>query len=121
MAEEVTALCPEARIAVLSSDLFGSARALKEQIALIAEGTSCSFRSRRSAVTITSSTATGREFAAGAVWATAAVPVESAPTAQLANRMSACLVMSFPRVCAARSGADRPGSVARDERLALMN
>ena len=38
LAEEVTALFPQARIAVLSSDLFGSARALKEQIALIAEG-----------------------------------------------------------------------------------
>src|SRR5690606_6470989 len=29
---------PEARVAVLSSDLFGSARALKEQIAVIAAG-----------------------------------------------------------------------------------
>ncbi len=38
LAEETTALCPEARIATLSSDLFGSARALKEQIAEIAEG-----------------------------------------------------------------------------------
>jgi primosomal protein N' (replication factor Y) len=38
MAEEVTARFPEARIAVLSSDLFGSARALKEQIGVIAEG-----------------------------------------------------------------------------------
>ena len=38
LAEEVAALFPQTRIAVLSSDLFGSARALKEQIALIAEG-----------------------------------------------------------------------------------
>jgi primosomal protein N' (replication factor Y) len=38
LAEEATALFPQARIAVLSSDLFGSARALKEQIAEIAEG-----------------------------------------------------------------------------------
>jgi primosomal protein N' (replication factor Y) len=38
LAEEVAALFPEARVAVLSSDLFGSARALKEQIAAIAEG-----------------------------------------------------------------------------------
>lgn len=38
LAEEVTALFPEARVAVLSSDLFGSARALKEQIVAIAEG-----------------------------------------------------------------------------------
>jgi primosomal protein N' (replication factor Y) len=38
MAEEATALFPEARIAVLSSDLFGSARALKERIAEIADG-----------------------------------------------------------------------------------
>jgi primosomal protein N' (replication factor Y) (superfamily II helicase) len=38
LAEEVTAKFPEARIAVLSSDLFGSARALKEQIGVIAEG-----------------------------------------------------------------------------------
>jgi primosomal protein N' (replication factor Y) len=38
MAEEAQALFPEARIAVLSSDLFGSARALKERIAEIAEG-----------------------------------------------------------------------------------
>lgn len=38
LAEEVTAKFPEARLAVLSSDLFGSARALKEQIGLIAEG-----------------------------------------------------------------------------------
>ncbi len=36
--EEVRALWPEARVAVLSSDLFQSARALKEQIASIAEG-----------------------------------------------------------------------------------
>ena len=40
LAEEVAALFPQTRIAVLSSDLFGSARALKEQIALIAEGDS---------------------------------------------------------------------------------
>ncbi len=38
LAEEVEALFPEARRAVLSSDLFGSARALKEQIGLIADG-----------------------------------------------------------------------------------
>jgi primosomal protein N' (replication factor Y) len=38
LAEEVTARFPEARLAVLSSDLFGSARALKEQIAAIAGG-----------------------------------------------------------------------------------
>ena len=38
LAEEATALFPEARIAVLSSDLFGSARALKEQIEEIAAG-----------------------------------------------------------------------------------
>ncbi len=38
LAEEVTARFPEARTAVLSSDLFGSARALKEQIELIAQG-----------------------------------------------------------------------------------
>ncbi len=38
LAEEVGALFPEARLAVLSSDLFSSARALKEQIGLIAEG-----------------------------------------------------------------------------------
>ncbi|MFN5827073.1 MAG: primosomal protein N', partial [Rhodobacterales bacterium] len=38
MAEEVAARFPEARVAVLSSDLFGSARALKEQIGLIAAG-----------------------------------------------------------------------------------
>jgi len=38
LAEEAAALFPQARIAVLSSDLFGSARALKEQIAGIAEG-----------------------------------------------------------------------------------
>ncbi len=36
--EEARALWPEARVAVLSSDLFGTARALKEQIAAIAEG-----------------------------------------------------------------------------------
>jgi primosomal protein N' (replication factor Y) len=38
LAEEVAARFPEARVAVLSSDLFGSARALKEQIVAIAEG-----------------------------------------------------------------------------------
>ena len=38
MAEETAELFPEARVAVLSSDLFGSARALKEQIELIAKG-----------------------------------------------------------------------------------
>ena len=38
LAEEVTARFPDARVAVLSSDLFGSARALKEQIAAIAAG-----------------------------------------------------------------------------------
>ncbi len=38
LAEEVEALFPEARRAVLSSDLFASARALKEQITLIGEG-----------------------------------------------------------------------------------
>ncbi len=38
LAEEATALFPEARIAVLSSDLFGSARALKAHIAGIAAG-----------------------------------------------------------------------------------
>ncbi len=38
LAEEVVALFPDARVAVLSSDLFGSARALKEQIMAIAEG-----------------------------------------------------------------------------------
>ncbi len=38
LAEEVAARFPDARVAVLSSDLFGSARALKDQIALIAEG-----------------------------------------------------------------------------------
>ncbi len=38
VAEEVTGLFPDARIAVLSSDLFGSARALKAKIAEIAEG-----------------------------------------------------------------------------------
>ncbi|MCA2013360.1 primosomal protein N' [Cereibacter sphaeroides] len=36
--EEVRATWPDARVAVLSSDLFGSARALKEQIADIAAG-----------------------------------------------------------------------------------
>lgn len=38
LAEEVTARFPQARLAVLSSDLFGSARALKEQIGVIAAG-----------------------------------------------------------------------------------
>ncbi|WP_373357032.1 primosomal protein N' [Pseudoroseicyclus sp. CXY001] len=38
LAEEVTARFPEARLAVLSSDLFGSARALKEAILDIAAG-----------------------------------------------------------------------------------
>ena len=38
LAEEVAARFPDARLAVLSSDLFGSARALKEQIMLIAAG-----------------------------------------------------------------------------------
>ncbi len=38
LAEEVAARFPDARLAVLSSDLFGSARALKEQIGLIAAG-----------------------------------------------------------------------------------
>jgi len=38
LAEEAAALFPQARIAVLSSDLFGSARALKEQIVAIANG-----------------------------------------------------------------------------------
>jgi primosomal protein N' (replication factor Y) len=38
LAEEAAALFPAARIAVLSSDLFGTARALKEQIAAIADG-----------------------------------------------------------------------------------
>lgn len=38
LAEEVTAKFPQARLAVLSSDLFASARALKEQIVTIAQG-----------------------------------------------------------------------------------
>jgi len=38
LSEEAAALFPDARLATLSSDLFGSARALKEQIAGIAEG-----------------------------------------------------------------------------------
>ncbi|MDT0683275.1 primosomal protein N' [Roseicyclus sp. F158] len=38
LAEEAAAEWPEARIAVLSSDLFGSARALKSRVADIAEG-----------------------------------------------------------------------------------
>ncbi|MCK0168019.1 primosomal protein N' [Jannaschia sp. S6380] len=38
MAEEVTALFPEARVAILSSDLFGSARSLKARVEEIAQG-----------------------------------------------------------------------------------
>lgn len=38
LAEEAAERFPEARLAVLSSDLFGSARALKEEIVKIAEG-----------------------------------------------------------------------------------
>ncbi len=38
MAEEVAELYPKARVAVLSSDLFATARALKEQIMAIAQG-----------------------------------------------------------------------------------
>ncbi|MCU0801549.1 MAG: primosomal protein N' [Rhodobacteraceae bacterium] len=38
LGEEVASRFPDARVAVLSSDLFGSARALKEQIVAIAEG-----------------------------------------------------------------------------------
>lgn len=38
LSEEAAALFPEARVAVLSSDLFGSARALKAEIESIAEG-----------------------------------------------------------------------------------
>ena len=38
LGEEVAALFPDARVAVLSSDLFGSARALKAQIVAIAGG-----------------------------------------------------------------------------------
>lgn len=38
LAEEVATIFPEARVAVLSSDLFGSARALKDKIAEIAAG-----------------------------------------------------------------------------------
>ncbi|RME15689.1 MAG: primosomal protein N' [Alphaproteobacteria bacterium] len=38
LAEEVSARFPEARVAVLSSDLFSTARALKDQIARIAAG-----------------------------------------------------------------------------------
>jgi primosomal protein N' (replication factor Y) len=38
MGEEVAALFPEARVAVLSSDLYGSARSLKDHIRAIAEG-----------------------------------------------------------------------------------
>ena len=38
LAEEATALFPDARLAILSSDLFGSARALKERIEAIAAG-----------------------------------------------------------------------------------
>ena len=38
MGEEITALFPDARVAVLSSDLYGSARAMKAHIEQIAEG-----------------------------------------------------------------------------------
>jgi len=38
LGEEATALFPDARIAVLSSDLFGSARAMKAQIETLAQG-----------------------------------------------------------------------------------
>jgi primosomal protein N' (replication factor Y) len=38
LAEEATTLFPDAKVAVLSSDLFGSARALKAQIAALAAG-----------------------------------------------------------------------------------
>ncbi|MDA8578217.1 primosomal protein N' [Rhodobacteraceae bacterium] len=38
LADEIAALCPEVRIAVLSSDLFASARALKEKIQEIGDG-----------------------------------------------------------------------------------
>jgi primosomal protein N' (replication factor Y) len=38
LAEEVAERFPQARVAILSSDLFGTARALKAQIAAIAEG-----------------------------------------------------------------------------------
>lgn len=38
LAEETAALFPDVRVAVLSSDLFSSARALKEQIGAIAQG-----------------------------------------------------------------------------------
>lgn len=38
LTEEATALFPEARVVTLSSDMFGSARALKEEITAIAEG-----------------------------------------------------------------------------------
>ncbi|GGF48181.1 replication restart DNA helicase PriA [Mameliella alba] len=38
LAEEAAVLFPEARIAVLSSDLFGTARELKDQVAAIAQG-----------------------------------------------------------------------------------
>ena len=38
LGEEATALWPDARVAVLSSDMYGSARALKAEIAGIAEG-----------------------------------------------------------------------------------
>ena len=38
LAEEAAGLFPEARLAILSSDLFGTARALKEQVTRIAEG-----------------------------------------------------------------------------------
>jgi len=38
LAEEAQALFPDARVAVLSSDLYGTARALKDHIAAIADG-----------------------------------------------------------------------------------
>ncbi|WP_298843182.1 primosomal protein N' [uncultured Roseobacter sp.] len=38
LGEEATALFPEARIATLSSDMYGTARALKDEISAIAEG-----------------------------------------------------------------------------------
>ena len=38
LAEEATALFPDAKVAVLSSDMFSSARALKAQIAALAAG-----------------------------------------------------------------------------------
>ncbi|MGY9049729.1 MAG: primosomal protein N' [Rhodobacterales bacterium] len=39
LGEEVTALFPEARVAVLSSDMYGSARTMKAEIEAIAKGT----------------------------------------------------------------------------------